>query len=112
MRLAMPCEENQITEHFGHAPQFGFFDVDPATGRIEKEEFLPAPPHQPGLLPQWVAAQGADVVLASGMGGRAVALFEQHGVTVVLGVAAGDPRKAVEDYLQGNLATGANPCDH
>lgn len=111
MRLAIPCEENRICPHFGHAPQFGFFDTDPATGRIENERFLAPPSHQPGMLPKWVASQGADVVLASGMGARAVGLFEQHGVKVVLGVIGDDPRAAAESYLKGNLEGGGNPCD-
>ena len=112
MRLAVPCEAGQVCPHFGHAPEFAFFDANPDTGNIEKEETLPAPPHQPGVLPQWIAEQGATIVLAGGMGGRAVERFAQHSVEVVIGVTTVTPREAVEDYLKGNLQAGANPCDH
>ena len=112
MRVAVPCENNRVCPHFGHAPEFGFFDVNPDTNRIEKEEFLAPPPHQPGVLPQWIASQGASVVLAGGMGGRAVALFQEHGVDVVVGAASDDPRKVVEDYFNGSLETRGNVCDH
>lgn len=112
MRLAVPCEGNRISEHFGHAPEFAFFDVDPDTGTLAKQEVLAAPPHQPGVLPQWVAEQGASVVIATGMGGRAIDRFAQHGVEVVIGVATADPREAVEAYLRGDLKAGANICSH
>ena len=112
MRLAIPCEGNQICAHFGHAPEFTFFDVNPDTGQIENEHVLAPPAHQPGVLPQWVAEQGATVVLATGMGGRAVDRFAQHGVEVVIGVTTADPRAAVEAYVKGELQTGANVCDH
>ena len=108
MRVAIPCEGNQVCELFGHAPEFMFIDADLGKGQIEKEERLAAPSHQPGLLPQWVAAQGADIVLATGMGGQAVELFAQQGVDVVTGVTLRDPRRAVEDYLGGMLSVGAN----
>ena len=106
MRLAIPCEANQVCEHFGHAPEFMFVDADLGTGRIEKEETRRVPPQEPGSLPQWVAAQGADVVLAMGMGGKALARFSEQGVDVVMGVMLRDPHKAVEDYL-GSMLTAA-----
>jgi predicted Fe-Mo cluster-binding NifX family protein len=112
MRVAVPCEEDRISAHFGHAAQFTFFDTDRDRGTIEKEETLASPPHQPGLLPQWIAEQGATVVLATGMGGRALQRFAEHGVSVVVGVTMSDPRQAVEAYLRGELQAGANVCDH
>ncbi|MGD8450949.1 MAG: NifB/NifX family molybdenum-iron cluster-binding protein [Phycisphaerae bacterium] len=112
MRLAIPCQDSQICEHFGHAPQFIFFEADPATGQITGEETIDAPPHQPGLLPRWLAEQGANVILAVGMGGRALELFAQHGVQAVTGVVTRDPREAAQQYLAGSLASGKNVCDH
>lgn len=111
MRLAIPCEGDQVCEHFGRASQFMFVDADLASGRIEREETLTPPPHEPGLWPKWVADQGADVVLAVGMGGRAVQRFAEHGVDVVVGVMLRDPRQAVQDYLGGMLESSGNVCD-
>ena len=112
MRIAIPCENERICTHFGHAPQFGFFTTSQETGQVEQTEYLTPPAHEPGVLPQWISQQGADVVLAGGMGGRAVALFEQAGVRVVLGVQGNDPCAAVEQYVQGTLASGDNACGH
>jgi predicted Fe-Mo cluster-binding NifX family protein len=75
-------------------------------------EDLPAPPHQPGLLPPWLAERGADLILAGGMGQRAHALFADHGIQVVVGAASETPEELVADYLTGDLQVGENICDH
>jgi len=112
MRLAVPCNDGQIAAHFGHAAQFGFFDVNADTGTVEKEEFLTPPGHEPGVLPRWLAEKGANVVLAGGMGGRAVGLLEQQGIKAVVGVVESDARKAVAAYVAGTLDSGSNACNH
>lgn len=112
MRIAVPCENNQIATHFGHARQFAFFDVDQQKRQIAAEEKLDAPPHQPGLLPKWIAENGGQIILAGGMGQRAVQLFKQNGIEVVVGVTGLSPQQVVEQYLAGSLSTDNNLCDH
>lgn len=111
-RIAIPCMGDQVSAHFGHASEFVFYDVDPQNGQIAGEERLTAPPHEPGVLPGWIAEQKAHVVLVSGIGGRAQQLFAQHGIEVVPGISGGDPRAVAQAYLQGNLATSDNACTH
>ncbi len=112
IRIAVPCEGERIAEHFGHASRFVLFDADPDSGQIVGEESAGAPPHQPGLLPQWLDERGANVVLAGGMGVRARDLFAERGIKVVVGMQTADPKEAVEGYLKGSLSGGMNPCDH
>ena len=106
MRTAPVCAR------FGHASQFVFFNVDPKTTQFQGEEVVNAAPHHPGLLPRWLAKRGVNVILAGGMGGRARELLDRQGVTVVTGGQEGNPKRVVELYLAGQLATAANPCDH
>ena len=68
-----------------------YLDVDPATRQILKREDVVPPPHQPGLLPPWLAERGVKVVIAGGMGQRAVALFNQQGIQVHVGAPAAAP---------------------
>ena len=89
MRVATPCEGQQLAAHFGHAPQFAIYDTDPDTSTIKSEQFLNSHPHEPGLLPRWLAEQGTNVILAGGMGIRAKQLFEENGITVVVEGARG-----------------------
>jgi predicted Fe-Mo cluster-binding NifX family protein len=63
-------------------------------------------------LPKWLQEQGADVIIAGGMGSRAQELFLGKGIHVVTGASSGDPAKVVGEYLRGELTTGANVCDH
>lgn len=110
-RIAIPCENGRMCSHFGHAAQFMFYDVDESS-EITGQETIDSPPHQPGLLPQWLHEHGATVVLAGGMGMRAQELLAERGVEPVVGVETSDPREAAEAWLAGRLTGGANPCDH
>lgn len=98
-----------LAEHFGRAPYFALVKV--TGGTIAAAESLANPfrvAHQPGDVPAFVRAHGAEVILSGGMGVRAIRMFEQVGVTAVTG-ASGTVRQAVTDYLHGTL-TAAYPC--
>lgn len=106
-RIAVACEGNQVAQHFGHCEQFLFFDTEGT--EVVKSEAVPNPGHKPGFLPNFLADQGAVVVLAGGMGGGAIDIFNQRGVEVVTG-AAGDAAAAVAAYLTGTLKTNGAVC--
>ena len=112
MKYAVPVTGGIMSPHFGHCEQFAFFDVDEQTREITHKEFITSPEHQPGLLPVWLAERGASVVIAGGMGPRAIDLLEQCNIGVVLGATESDPEKAVLSHLSGDLATADNICDH
>ncbi|MFO7772380.1 MAG: FmdE family protein [Dehalococcoidia bacterium] len=59
-----------------------------------------------------MAEQGVTFVIAGGMGSRAQSLFQQHRIGVIIGAVESDPEKAVLSYLNGQLATENNICDH
>jgi predicted Fe-Mo cluster-binding NifX family protein len=112
MRIAIPVVGGELSAHFGHCERFAIFDVDPTGKTILGREDVEAPPHQPGLLPKWLAERGADMIIASGMGQRAQALFAEQGIQIVVGAASGTPDRLVTDYLAGGLEVGENFCDH
>jgi len=112
MKFAIPTAEGKLCQHFGHCEKFVFIEVDEASKTIISNEAVVGPDHVPGILPPWVAQQGATVILAGGMGGRAQELFAQQGVKVISGCPSEAPEKIVMDYLNGTLTTGVNGCDH
>jgi Mrp family chromosome partitioning ATPase/predicted Fe-Mo cluster-binding NifX family protein len=112
MRIAIPLADGKLALHFGHCERFALVDADPATQQILKREDVEAPPHQPGLLPPWLAERGVQVVIAGGMGQRAVALFNEQGIRVHVGAPAETPEDLVQSYLRGSLQLGGNVCDH
>ena len=112
MRIAIPLADGKLAMHFGHCEQFALVDTDTETKAILKKEEVVPPPHQPGLLPPWLAERGAEVIIAGGMGQRAVQLFDQAGIKVVVGAPAESPESLVTAYLNEVLETGGNVCDH
>lgn len=112
MKIAIPLADGKLTMHFGHCERFALMNVDTAQKKIVKREDIDAPPHQPGLLPSWLAERGATMIIAGGMGQRAQDLFTQHGIHVVVGAPSDTPESLVGDYLAGTLQAGENVCDH
>jgi predicted Fe-Mo cluster-binding NifX family protein len=80
--------------------------------KVVKEETITPPVHQPGVYPKFLADHGVRVVIAGGMGQRALDLFRQNNIEVYIGVQEGTPKALVEDYLKRDLKTGQNLCDH
>jgi predicted Fe-Mo cluster-binding NifX family protein len=112
MKVAIPLVKNQLSSHFGHCEAFALLEVDDATKTITQQTRHDAPPHEPELLPKWLHGLGANVIIAGGMGQRAMNLFYMQGIHVVLGITSGTPEQLVLDYLQGTLKSSANLCDH
>jgi predicted Fe-Mo cluster-binding NifX family protein len=110
MKFAIPLADGKLTAHFGHCREFALIEVK--GNEITKKETLVPPAHEPGILPAWLHSLGAGVIIAGGMGGRALNLFEQNGIKVVTGASAGEPEELVRSYLDDTLATGVNVCDH
>ncbi len=112
MKIALPVVNGALCAHFGHCEKFALIEVDPAQKTILSREMVDAPPHQPGLLPPWLAERGAKLIIAGGMGQRAQMLFTQHGIEVMVGVASAPVDDIVTQYLAGTLSGGENCCDH
>jgi predicted Fe-Mo cluster-binding NifX family protein len=110
MKIAIPIANGKLTAHFGHCQEFALVEVE--GNEITKTEMLVPPPHEPGVLPNWLHQLGADVIIAGGMGQRAVGLFQERGIKVLTGAPALTPEEIVNSYLNNTLMTGVNLCDH
>ena len=107
MKIAVAAMGKTVAGHFGHCENFILFDAE--NGAIIAEESIPNPGHRPGFLPNFLADRGAQVIIAGGMGGGAVEIFNERGVEVIVG-AQGDARAAVEAYLKGELQSTGSIC--
>ncbi len=112
LKIAVPTAQGKLCAHFGHCEQFTLISVDRERQKIQDIEQLPPPPHEPGVLPEWLAEQKTDLVIAGGLGAKAQELLHQKNIQVITGAAQASPEELVNSYLSGNLATGANVCDH
>jgi len=111
MKVAIPLANGLLAQHFGHCQKFALVEVDD-NKKIGGKQLLDPPPHEPGVLPAWLHEQGANVIIAGGMGARAQQLFQQNDITVLVGAPADTPENLVNQYLDGSLQTGVNLCDH
>ena len=112
MKIAIPLAHGKLSMHFGHCEAFALIEVDENNKRIIKTDILDSPPHQPGLLPRWLAEKGAQVIITGGMGRRAQAIFAEQNIEVVVGAKPDSPEAIATAYLEGTLETGGNICDH
>jgi predicted Fe-Mo cluster-binding NifX family protein len=110
MKFAVPTVNETLTEHFGHCEKFAIIETE--NDNIINTNFVNPPVHQPGVYPSFLASQGVDVIIAGGMGMKAQDLFSENNIEVCIGVSSDSPSKLVEQYIQNNLKTGQNLCDH
>ena len=111
MKIAIPTAEGLLCAHFGHCQNFTIIDIDTENKSIVKSESLTPPPHEPGVFPHWLGQLGCDHIIAGGMGGRAIDLFRQNGIQVIIGAPCLKPEDIAMAFLKGELITGQNMCD-
>ena len=90
----------EVGAHFGRSPYFTFVDTSSGEVRVVENS---GTHHGGARTPaQLIVDEGPEVLLCSGLGRRAVAIFSDNGVAVYRG-AQGTARQAVEDFQAGRL---------
>jgi predicted Fe-Mo cluster-binding NifX family protein len=115
-RIALACEDNQglggqISQHFGRCPYYLIVEVEGL--EIVKTETVNNPyynSHSPGMVPKFINEQGANVMIAGGMGPRAIDMFTSLGIEAVSG-ATGNVGNILQAYLRGEIS-GVEACQH
>lgn len=109
-KVAIPLEGGRLCSHFGHCEQFAILEVE--NNSIISEKLITPPPHEPGLLPGWLAELGVTDVISGGMGQRAISLFSENKINVNVGAQPKSPNELVNEWINNSLETGKNLCDH
>jgi predicted Fe-Mo cluster-binding NifX family protein len=109
-RIAIPVSNGILSPHFGHCEKFYICEVEDK--KVHSETFLSSPPHEPGILPQWLGSHGVTDVIAGGMGHRAINLFNQSNINVFVGAPQKEPAAIISEFLDGTLLLTDNYCDH
>ena len=109
VRLGIATENGYVSAHFGHCSEYTLVTIE--NGTIVGNEMVQSPGHTPGALPAFLAGHGVTHVIAGGMGPRAVDLFCEQGIEVLLGVEG-----PVEDipvlFINGSIRQGESMCHH
>jgi len=109
MKIAIASDDNKglqsrVAQHFGRCPYYIFVELE---GDEAKEINTVENPyhavHEAGMVPAFIHQQQADVMIAGGMGRRAIQFFSEYGIKTATG-AAGTVEEALHAYQQGYLA--------
>jgi predicted Fe-Mo cluster-binding NifX family protein len=109
MKVGIAREGNVVSPHFGHCEGYAIFSLE--DGEISQRVDIPNPGHQPGVLPALLAREGVNLVIAGGMGPKAIDLFHAQGIEVCIGID-GEIETVIQAYLQGVLRSGESSCHH
>jgi predicted Fe-Mo cluster-binding NifX family protein len=112
MKIAIPTANGLLNAHLGHCQAFALLDVDKNTSKILARTDVPAPHHEPGVLPRFLAEKGVNLIIAGGMGMQAQNLFAANKIEVIVGAPCLSPEELAKAYLAGTLVSGMNVCDH
>lgn len=112
MTIAVPTIEGRLHGHFGGCREFTLVQADTEQRKVLNTRTVMPPPHAPGLFPRWLHEQGANVVIAGGIGRRALALFTQQGITVRAGQPGATIEELVNAWLNGQWVNEPQGCTH
>ena len=110
MRIAVPYEDGQVFQHFGHTSQMKVYDI--AGGKIVQEQLADASGSGHSALAGFLADLQADTVICGGIGAGAREALAQAGIRLYGGVT-GNADDAVRSFLAGALNYSADVhCEH
>lgn len=107
MKIAVAVDQGMIAEHFGHCEGFTIYTIE--GNKIIEKEFISNPGHRPGFLPNYLNELGINIIIAGGMGGGAIQIFDEKGIKVITG-ATGEVDGAVQRFLDGKLKSLGSIC--
>lgn len=109
-RVAFPSNDGlTISSHFGHCDHFVVYNI--ANNEVASKEELPAPPHEPGVLPKFLGDNKVTAIICGGMGQRAIELFCEQEIDVILG-ASGKIDDILPAFISGQLESQGSACSH
>ncbi|HDP97308.1 MAG TPA: dinitrogenase iron-molybdenum cofactor biosynthesis protein [Euryarchaeota archaeon] len=98
-----------VCDHFGRAPTYTIVDSDTGSVRIieNRSEHMGGT----GKPPEALARESVNLLLCSGLGPRAITMFQDSGIAVYVG-ATGSVREVLSMWREGRLqaATSENAC--
>jgi len=101
-----------VSAHFGRAPYFAWFLVN--DGKIVDRGVTPNDSSHfggHGMPPERMMAMGADIVISSGMGIKAIEMFQNSTVAVLQAVNQ-STEQSIKDFVEGRLEELTEGCLH
>ena len=109
-KIAIPVDGGKLSAHFGHAPYFYFYHTE--NSKVVKEQLEIPPPHEFGVIPNWLAENKVTDLITGGIGPKAIEILNRNNINVYTGASVDKPSKIIEAFLNNTLETSANLCNH
>ena len=109
MKIAVPFENGEVFQHFGHTENFKLYEIE--ANQIVSSEVIDTNGSGHEALAAFLAERSVSVLVCGGIGGGDQAALSDAGIEICSG-AAGDADAAVKAYLNGELESAGVNCDH
>lgn len=103
MKIAIPVSEGKATS-FSHCKQFAIMNVDPLRRVVLDKVLETRPQCLLAVLPEWVSAQGANVLIAEDVGFEAQGYFASSGIEVLIGAPSEGAEELANLYLGSTIS--------
>ncbi len=100
MKVAIPYENGQVFQHFGHTTQFKLYEID--GGAVTASQVVDTAGAGHGALAGFLKAQGVEVLICGGIGGGARSALQEAGIALY-GGAEGAADAQAEAFASGSL---------
>ena len=109
MKIAVPHENGEVFQHFGHASEFKIYTDE---GKTLTSEIVRPEDVSHEAVAAFLKKQGVDILICGGIGeGARQALEAEH--ILLCSSVSGKADEVVESFLEGSLEfTSAASCDH
>lgn len=112
MKIALPLADDcSFSLHYGGSAKVGLYEVDAAARTILRATEAVPPDAEPCGWAAWLGSEKVNVILVGGMGRGAQMRMAEHGIEVIPGLPAAEPRVLVQAWLDGRISAGANACE-
>lgn len=115
VKIVIPVSDERgeiVSGHFGRAPYFAWFQVE--NGQVVVRGVTPNDSSHfggRGLPPERMMAMGAEIVISSGMGQRAIGMFQNSTVAVLRAINS-STIQSIKDFTEGKLEELTEGCLH
>lgn len=100
MKIAIPCENGEVMQHFGHATEFTVYTIEDI--KPIKKETVTFDDTDHEKVAGGLKSRGVDLVICGNIGEGAHAAIDNAHMLLISGVT-GNADEAVDSFLQGNL---------
>lgn len=111
MKIVIPDANGQVNQHFGKSAAFTFVTVEDNKIVDINTVSTAGMQHQHGQIANYIVNEGADTVIAGGMGKGMVDALQAVNLNVITG-ASGEIKEVVETFIKGELKSKPVTCSH